>query len=42
MHRVEVNLVSFRQLDNMAQVHYANPITDVSHYREIVGDKQVG
>ena len=37
-----VELVTRRSFDNAAEVEHRDPIADVAHNGEIMGDKQIG
>src|SRR3990172_6477844 len=39
--RMVVKLISSRQLDDLAQVHYGCAIGDMPHHAQVVGDEQV-
>ena len=40
--RRRVELAGLRLLDQPAEVHHADPVADVAHHREVVGDDEVG
>src|SRR6266496_1346092 len=42
MNRSLVELLGRRDLDDLAQVHDRDPVGDVAHHAEIVGDEDVG
>ena len=42
VHRSLVELRVLRELDDAAEVHDGDPVADVAHHGEVVGDEQVG
>jgi hypothetical protein len=42
MQRVVEQLVAIGQLDDAAEIHHRDTLTEMPHHREIVGDEQVG
>ena len=41
MKRVFVDFLHGRQLDNLPEVHDSDPITNISHHAEVVGNKEI-
>jgi len=42
MDGVDVNLIPVRHLHDVAQVHHADTVADVTDYGQVVGDEEVG
>ena len=42
MDGVDVDIIPVRHLHDVAQVHHADTVADVTDYRQVVGDEQVG
>ncbi len=40
--RLAIQILSFRQLDDLSQIHHRDAIRHVLHHREIMRDEQVG
>ena len=37
-----VDFVAVAELDNAAEIHHRDPVADVAHHRQVVGDEQIG